>query len=305
MDQAKIERVLRLIKMMTGNINYSVEEMARRLDISPRSIYRYIDTFKEAGFVVNKKNGCYSLAKESPYFKQISQLIHFTDEEAHIVGKLIDGIDDTNVMKQNLRRKLSSVYNCTAVADTIVKGKNSSNVHAIIEAIETKKQVLLKDYGSSSKGTVRDRLVEPFGFTTNYVQIWCYDLEDGKNKLFNTSRIGSVEACLGDWEHEDEHRQGYIDIFRFSGYQRHRVRLELGLMARNLIIEEYPLAEKDLSRIGEGKWLLDTELCNYSGMCRFYVGLAQDIRIVDSPEFAAYVRKYVDEQLKHIDDDVV
>lgn len=297
MDQAKIERVLRLIKMMTGNINYSVEEMARRLDISPRSIYRYIDTFKEAGFVVNKKNGCYSLAKESPYFKQISQLIHFTDEEAHIVGKLIDGIDDTNVMKQNLRRKLSSVYNCTAVADTIVKGKNSSNVHAIIEAIETKKQVLLKDYGSSSKGTVRDRLVEPFGFTTNYVQIWCYDLEDGRNKLFNTARIASVELSDKPWEHEGEHRQGYIDIFRFSGFERHRVRLELGLMSRNLILEEYPLSEKYISPASDGRWLLDTEVCNYRGICRFYLGLASDIKIVDSPDFASYVRDFISKHL--------
>lgn len=297
MDQAKIERVLRLIKMMTGNVTYKVEDMAKRLDTSPRSIYRYIDTFKEAGFVVNKKNGCYSLGKESPYFKQISQLIHFTDEEAHIVGKLIDAIDDTNVMKQNLRRKLSSVYNCTTIADTIVKGKNASNVNAVIEAIDNRCQVILHDYGSSSKGTVRDRRVEPFGFTTKYVQIWCYDLEDGRNKLFNTSRVGSVELCESKWEHAGEHKQGYIDIFRFSGYDRHRVRLELGLMSRNLLIEEYPLSEKYLTRTGDGKWLLDVEVCSYSGICRFYVGLASDIKITDSPEFEEYVRGYVSANL--------
>ena len=305
MDQAKIERVLRLIKMMTGNISYTIEDMAERLDTSTRSIYRYIDTFKEAGFVVNKKGRCYSLGKESPYFKQISQLIHFTDEEAHIVGKLIDAIDDTNVMKQNLRRKLSSVYNCTSVADTIVKGKNSANVNAIIEAIESRRQLVLRSYGSSSKGTVRDRYVEAFGFTTNYVQLWCYDLEDGRNKLFNTARIASVEISDKNWEHESEHRQGYIDIFRFSGYERYRVKLELGLMARNLIIEEYPLSEKDLSRSSEGKWILDTEVCNYRGICRFYLGLASDIRIVDSPEFVSYVRSYMEEHLKHIDHDKI
>ena len=297
MDQAKIERVLRLIKMMTGNVSYSIEEMAERLDTSTRSIYRYIETFKEAGFVVHKKNGCYSLGKESPHFKQISQLIHFTDEEAHIIGKLIDGIDDTNVVKQNLRRKLSSVYNCVAVADTIVKGKNSANVNSVIEAIEGKLQVCLKSYGSSSKGTVRDRYVEAFGFTTNYVQIWCYDLEDGRNKLFNTARIASVELSDKPWEHEGEHRQGYIDIFRFSGFERHRVRLELGLMSRNLILEEYPLSEKYISPASDGRWLLDTEVCNYRGICRFYLGLASDIKIVDSPDFASYVRDFINKHL--------
>ena len=31
---------------------------------------------------------------------------HFTEEEAFIFNKLLDGLDDTNVLKQNLRRKL-------------------------------------------------------------------------------------------------------------------------------------------------------------------------------------------------------
>ena len=53
MDQPKIERLLRLMKMMTGANRYTVEELAERLDTSYRSIYRYIDTFKEVGFVVH------------------------------------------------------------------------------------------------------------------------------------------------------------------------------------------------------------------------------------------------------------
>ena len=57
MEQPKIERVLRLMKMMTGNNNYTVEDMAERLGTSYRSVYRYIDTFKEAGFVVQRKEG--------------------------------------------------------------------------------------------------------------------------------------------------------------------------------------------------------------------------------------------------------
>ena len=93
MDQPKIERVLRLMKMMAGNNNYTVEDMAERLGISYRSVYRYIETFKDSGFVVHRKDGgIYKLGKESRYFKEISQLIHFTDEEAHIVNQLIEGV---------------------------------------------------------------------------------------------------------------------------------------------------------------------------------------------------------------------
>ena len=136
MDQPKIERVLRLMKYLTANTSYTINELADKLNTSPRSIYRYLDTFKEAGFVVQKESDFYRLGKESKYFKEISELIHFTEEEAFIFNKLLDGLDDTNVLKQNLRRKLSSVYNCTAMADCVVKGKVSSNVHFLIEAIE-------------------------------------------------------------------------------------------------------------------------------------------------------------------------
>ena len=48
MDQPKIARMLRLMKLMSGNINYSVEELSERLEMSDRTIYRYIDAFKNA-----------------------------------------------------------------------------------------------------------------------------------------------------------------------------------------------------------------------------------------------------------------
>lgn len=294
MDQPKIERVLRLMKMMTGNVNYTVDDLAERLDTSPRSIYRYIETFKDAGFVVQKVEGSiYRLGKESKYFKSISQLIHFTDEEAHIVNQLIEVLDDTNMLKQNLRKKLTTVYNCTSMANSIVKGKNAINVNHIVEAIEGRRQVVLKSYASSHTGVIRDRLVEPFGFTTNYVQIWCYEPESGMNKLFNTARIGSVEVLSEEWQHSADHREGYIDVFRMMGFEQHRVQLKVGLLARNLLIEEYPLSERDLRPLDDNHWLLDTMVCNYIGIGRFVMGLSEDIEIIDSPDFEQYVRKEV------------
>ena len=291
MDQPKLERLLRLMKLLTSNVNYTVNDLAERLDTSYRSIYRYIETFKEAGFVVHKlEGGVYKLGKESPYFREISQLVHFTDEEAHIVNQLIEGLDDTNMLKQNLRKKLSSVYNCTSMAASVVKGKHAANVNRILEAIEERRQVLLCDYSSSHTGEVRTRCVEPFGFTTNYVQIWCYEPDSGMNKLFKTSRIGSVEVLDKGWKHEADHHEGYIDIFRMTGYEQHRVKLELGMLAHNLILEEYPLSERDIKPLANGRWLLDTKVCNYLGISRFVVGLLDDIRVVDSPEYSDYLK---------------
>jgi len=63
MDQPKIERLLRLMKMLTGNVSYTILDLSDRLEMSTRTIYRYIDTFCEAGFIVKKQNDVFRLDK--------------------------------------------------------------------------------------------------------------------------------------------------------------------------------------------------------------------------------------------------
>ena len=293
MDQPKIERMLRLMKMLTANTTYTVDQIAERLDMSRRTIYRYIDTFREAGFVIKKSGSHIRLDKESPHFKDISQLVHFTEEEAVILKRAIESIDDTNLLKQNLKRKLYSVYDNKILADTIVRGSNTANVHSLIEAIEQQRQVILKEYRSSHAGEVRDRLVEPFAFTTNYVQVWCFDTESKSCKLFKLSRIGAVEILDHEWQWTSEHRQGFIDIFRMNGESRHHICLKLGILSRNLLIEEYPLAEQYLTAVDNDNWILDTEVASYAGVARFVIGLMDDIKILDTPELEQYISNFV------------
>ena len=66
MDQPKLERLLRLMKMLTANTTYTVDDLAERLGMSRRTVYRYIDTFREAGFVIRKSGDRIRLDKESP-----------------------------------------------------------------------------------------------------------------------------------------------------------------------------------------------------------------------------------------------
>ena len=145
-----------------------------------------------------------------------------------------------------------------------------------------------------------DRAVEPFAFTTNYVQIWCYEPASGINKLFNTSRIGSVEVTEQSWQHTNEHNAGYIDIFRTRGFERTQITLRLTLRAYNLLVEEYPLAERDLVRDDESHWILRTEVCSFAGIGRFILGLWDDIEIIDSPELSDYLSKKIEKMYNKI-----
>ncbi|MFI3304807.1 MAG: WYL domain-containing protein [Rikenellaceae bacterium] len=293
MDQPKIERLLRLMKMLTANTTYSVDELAQRLSMSRRTIYRYIDTFREAGFVIKREGECIRLDKESPHFRDISQLVHFTEEEALILKRSIESIDDTNMLKANLKRKLYSVYDNGTISPGRLSKQHSSNIHKLLEAMSLRDSVVLRSYKSAHGSVVRDRRVEPFAFTAGYVQVWCYDLDDGRVKLFKSARIGGVEPTGEKWSHEAEHREGFIDIFRMNGQESIDVTLELGILSYNLLLEEHPLAERDIEQIGDGEWRLTTKVANLVGVGRFVIGLIDDIKIVNSPQLESYLRDYV------------
>lgn len=288
-NQPKIDRLLRLMKMLTGNIYYSVPQLAQRIGISERTVYRYIDTFREAGFVVKNKGDVYKLDKSSPQFKDISNLLHFTEEESHILKRAIDSIDENNLMKQNLKRKLGTVYDYKILAETVVKSKNSDNINLLTGSIEEKKQVLLINYNSAKSNVVRDRIAEVFAFTTNYIQVWAYEPESGENKLFKVSRIGDVKILESGWQYQAMHKPGFIDIFRISSFEALPVKLKMGVRAANLLTEEYPLAERDIVKISNNEWLLDTKVCSYQGVGRFVMGLFNDVEIIDSPDFSAFI----------------
>ena len=298
MDQPKIERLLRLMKMMSGNTNYTIDELAELLGISYRSIYRYIDTFKESGFVVEKlHSNVYKLGNMPKSYVDLKRLIYFSEEEAYIINSLINSLDNTNTLKMNLLKKLSAVYSSTNIANYTYNKESALSIESLGEAIKGRKKVILKNYESGNSHMVSDRLVEPFDFTTNLIDVWCYDLEKKENKVFKISRIGDVRVLEEEWSEEEAHKKSFTDCFRMSGFEQTPVKLELGIMAKNLLLEEYPLAEKDLTKVND-TWILDTMVSDMAGVGRFVIGLAHDIKVIDSPELVEYIRLFVAKYLQ-------
>ena len=297
MDQPKIERMLRLMKLMSGNINYSVGELSGLLDMSPRTIYRYIDTFKSAGFTVSKIwANTYKLEKVPDAMPEFDQLIYFSEEESYLINSLLDALVPSNSLKKGIKDKLAVVVDSTAIANYVDKRSNASHVTELTRAAREKKRAVLKNYESGNSHTIRDRYVEPYGFTTDYIDVYAFDIEDKTNKVFKINRIEEVAVSEEPWGFEKSHQKQGTDVFRMNGKRIGHIRWKMSIMAKNLLVEEFPLAAKDLRRRGDS-WILSTDICNYAGACRFYVGLAGEIRILDSPEFEEYVRKYVKEKL--------
>ena len=293
MDQPKIERMLRLMKMMSGNENYTITELSKKLDMSYRTVYRYIDTFKASGFVVNKvRTNVYKIGKMPRSHVDMKNLIYFSEEEAYIINDMINGLHNTNQLKSGLMKKLSAIYSCTSIADYVYSAETSVKIEKLGQAIREKKKVILKAYESANSQEVSDRFIEPFEFTTNCIDVWGYDIEKCENRVFKISRIGEVVIIDDVWNHTEKHQKSLTDCFRISGFAQTPVKLELSIRAKNLLLEEYPLAEKDL-KYAVGKWILETKVSGMEGVGRFVIGLAGDIKIIDSPELKEYINTYV------------
>ena len=293
MDQPKIERMLRLMKMMSGNTNYTIEELASKLGMSYRSVYRYIDTFKASGFVIEKlQKNVYKVGKMPRSHVDMSKLIYFSEEEAYLVNSMINGLHPTNQLKADLKKKLSAIYSCTSITNYVHSEDAISNIQQLEVAVRDKKKVILKSYESANSHEVTDRFIEPFEFTTNCIDIWGYDLEKQECRVFKISRIKSVVVLDDSWSNDDKHQKSKTDCFRMSGYEQTHVKLELSLMAKNLLLEEYPLAQKDLKEI-DGKWILETMVSDMAGVGRFVIGLADEVKVIDSPVLTNYIKEFV------------
>ena len=147
MELHKFERQLRLMMMLTQNRNYTLEELGERLGMSSRNVYRYIEAFKMSGFVVRKKDKCYYLDKSSPYFKDVSSLVHFTEEEAYVLKRAIENIDGNTAMKQDLKQKLFALFGLEDFMDKHIVLLSSGELRKfqLTKALISRPSVLILD----------------------------------------------------------------------------------------------------------------------------------------------------------------
>lgn len=288
-DQAKFQKMLEVLLLMDCQYGRTITELSERFEISQRTVYRYLDTFKQVGFVIENTNGYFKIDKENTTVQEISHLLHFSEEEAFILSKAIHSIEDTDEFKSKLVKKLYSLYDFDRVIHAISKKEESENIYTLLQAIKQQKQVVLQSYKSGNSKNIRDRIVEPIDFTINYTGVWCYDTEDGVNKVFKASRIKHVQLLESFYNYKPKHKKGIIDIFRMQSFEPSAIILELSLVAYNLIIEEYPLSEKYISKVTDNLYRLECEVGNFLGVGRFVLGLPGEIKIIKSEALKQYV----------------
>jgi len=298
MRHDKLDRELTLMLLMTENRRYTVQQLCERMDISKRTLYYYLDFFRDIGFIVEKHGTVYSLDKSSPFFTKLFRKVHFTEDEAVTMRRILDSSGSHSAMVEHLKHKLDSLHDLNILDDEQLRERQALNLSVIYDAIKYHRSVVLHHYSSPHSNSISNRIVEPFMLMNNNNEVRCYELTSGMNKTFKLSRMERVELLADEWEYETEHRQIYTDIFMFSAEEQMHVTLLLGRLSYNLMLEEYPKAEAYITPKDSQRWLLELDVCSYAGIGRFVLGLYKDITIVGDEGFKDYIRQQIQQMIK-------
>ncbi len=295
-DQIKFRKMLEILLLLSGNFGYSINEIAEKFETTPRTIYRYLDTFKDVGFKVIKQNGFHRIDKKKSIFKDLSELIHFSKEEAIILSKAIHLISDENKFKSDLYEKLYYLFDKESIANQLISKEHSDNALKLKKAITNKQQVILKNYSSSNSLTFKDRVVEPFDFTSIYDSVWAFDLEDRQCKTFKIARISEVLFNGETQNNISKHQEKRIDVFRFSGDNTIDISFKMSRLAYNLLIEEYPMSDDFIKECDKNTYIFNGWVSSFVGIGRFILGLLDEIRMVEPKELREFLNRKISEK---------
>ena len=213
----------------------------------------------------------------------------------------IDAIETDTQLKAELKNKLASIYGTRTVREKIIRMEKNKVTKQLMEAIEKRHRAVLHNYSSPSSNTQTDRLVEPFSLSDDSKHVWAFEISTGSNKLFKLSRIESVEVLSDVWRYGIRHRKGTTDAFRIISFDGTTLpaRIRMNRRARNLLLEEYPLTEADITQTDTDEWTYDGQVSNYVGIGRFVIGLADCIKI-ETPELKQYVNHFAQAFLENL-----
>ncbi|WNJ18159.1 transcriptional regulator [Pontibacter sp. G13] len=250
--QATLDRCLRLIRLLSRIPRHSVEQLAKILSTSRRSIYRYIETLESVGYTIDKDY------RSNPYIS----IPQNGGEDHHIIP-----------LAENLHRI-----------------RQHEILKDIRFALEHEVQVSISGYHNSQNQVSGLRVVEPRSLSTDEAYLLAYDTHKQGIRNFKLSRIDDLEVLETPIQFPDPMET--LDLFGFSGDESEAltVELELSHFAKQILIEEYPAAESYIWPIDHSdRFRFSTVVYGLPGIGRFVMGMCMDIRVIQPPALKEYM----------------
>lgn len=297
MRHDKLQLQLELLLLLTENTRLTVDDITERLGISRRNLYYYLEFFRQTDLDLQKRGGIFYIPRSSKFIKRLTDEVQFTEDEAIAIKQLLDGCGAHSVQLRSVRAKLERFYDFNILENEPLRKHQATMANKLYDAISNQHMVVIKGYSSPHSQTIRDRVVEPFLLINGSTDLRAYEPKSKMNKTFRLARMADVEELADSWSHRKEHRVMYNDLFNFSSETLYSVAIRLDQLSHNVLLEEFPRAEQDVTQEGDS-WILRTSVASMLGIGRFVLGLYDHIEIIEGDELKTYISGKLEEFAK-------
>lgn len=296
MDKITIsEKIFLLFQLFDCEATYSIEKLCERLQCSERSVHRLIKLFKDNGFDIQHSSRGYTCSGMHYHLRS-----RLSTGESEVLNESLRQFGLSEAACTNLLTKLGVASTAETDAYFLQQMADEKQV-TIASAIAERQCVLLRNYHTGSDRPIADRLVEPYQLANNRQYCMCFEPESTQCKLFKIDRAESVIPVPEPWKHRHLHRQLPMDVFRMCGADQHAISVTMDVFARNLLLDEYPLAENFLQQIGPSQYRLSCILHRYEGALRFFTSVLEHIWIEEPVELVDLLRTKIDAMTGKLD----
>ena len=189
----------------------SLEQLATELELSTRSVRRYLKLLEELDFMIDQDGrGRYLLFGDEDAHR------FSLEETAQLRDLIMNGVTHEQE-RQMLLQKLSAHSELLSLAENLREMQQAMQTRDLQDAINLGVKVRLVKYFSANSGTIRDRVVEPLTLDANPMYFKAYDPESDSVKLFRIGRMEKVEVMEEMRSYTQPHEGDPSDIFGMRG----------------------------------------------------------------------------------------
>lgn len=299
-------RLLTILELLQAHPSLSGDALARRLEVEPRSVRRYITMLQDMGIPIEAVRGPGGGYQLRPGFKLPPLMFSEAEATAIVLGLLGTAwleIDQSLVAVQGALAKVLRVLPMRArerlgamsthlmlAAEEQGEKPSAALLLDLSEAIQRRQRVSMRY--RSNRGELTQRTVEPYGLAGWwrhwYLVAYCC-LRRGY-RLFRLDRIQSLEPLADTFQRADDFDvQAYMQALLSASTPQYQIRVEF-LAPLPTVMPKVPPAYGTLSEMANGT-LFQSEYGDLADVARFLVSRNLPYVVHSPPELRAELRR--------------
>lgn len=303
----KLERLMAITMLLLNQKRVQARELADRLEVSLRTVYRDLETLSMSGIPLVAYPGNEGGFEIMESFRLDRQMLSF--DELHALFTAVRGLHSTQAMKQRqmdrLLEKVGALISraeqermaaADQVAIDLTPWNSGAAAHALYEslhaAVREKKRIRFAY--TDGKGAETERLVEPQMLVLKgyvwYVHGYCLTRED--YRLFRLTRMRDLQVLADSFDRRPM-PLSEVNARWEQAWEQETVDLVLRFTGAAVVRAMDHFDAADTERQSDGSLLVRTRYAykDYGALIGFLLSFRSNLYIVEPDHIAAAVRQ--------------